>query len=212
MNKKILFAIFAATNLAAIAPSYAQWYVGASAGQADIKSDSAALADQFLDLGFESAVTSTKKRDTGYRLFGGYQIHRYIAAELSYVDLGKFSSSTKVTPAGSLDSKTSIKGGEISIVGTLPVNDSLGIFVRAGALAAETKTTYVGTGSIITVSGGEEQKQKSTQLSYGAGAHFNINKQFAVRGEWARYTKLGSELTGGKTDANLYSIGLLYRF
>ena len=215
MNKTITRTVVAAmaiVGLSAAAPSYAQWYVGASIGKSDIKFDNAAQSDQFLDLGFSSPITTSTTKDTGYRAFGGYQLHKYIAIEAAYVDLGRFGFRTDVLPKGSLSGSTRIDGFEVSALGTLPLGDRFAVFARVGALAAETRTSYTGTGSIETVTGGETQKRRSTELVYGAGAMYNINKNFSVRGEWSRYEKLGSILTGGRTDANLYSLGLVYRF
>lgn len=215
MNKKITRTAVAAivvVGLNAAAPSYAQWYVGASIGKSDIKFDNAAQSDQFLDLGFTNPSTTSNTKDTGYRAFGGYQLHKYIAIEAAYVDLGRFGFRTDVTPKGSLSGSTRIDGFEVSALGTLPIGDRFGVFARVGALAGETRTSYTGSGSIETLIGGDNQKRRSTELVYGAGAMYNINKNFSVRGEWSRYEKLGSILTGGRTDANLYSLGLVYRF
>ena len=215
MNKKItrtVVAAMAVAGLAAAAPSYAQWYVGASVGKSDIKFDNAAQSDQFLDLGFTNPSTLSDTKDTGYRAFGGYQLHKYIAIEAAYVDLGRFGFRTDVTPRGSLTGSTRIDGFELSAVGTLPLGERFGLFARVGALAAETRTSYTGGGSIETLIGGDSQKRRSTELVYGAGAMFNINKNLSVRGEWSRYEKLGNVFTGGRTDANLYSLGLVYRF
>ena len=94
----------------------------------------------------------------------------------------------------------------------MPLGDRFGLFARVGALSAQTRTSYTGGGSIETLIGGETQKRHSTELAYGAGAMYNINQNLSVRGEWSRYEKLGNILTGGRTDANLYSLGLVYRF
>ena len=105
MNKRITpiaVAALAVIGLSAAAPSYAQWYVGGSIGKSDIKFNNAAQSDQFLDLGFTNPSTVSNTKDTGYRLFGGYQLHKYIAVEAAYVDLGRFSFRTDVTPRGSL--------------------------------------------------------------------------------------------------------------
>ncbi len=215
MNKRInrtVMTAMAVVSLVATAPAYAQWYVGASAGQSDIKFDNAAQSDQFLDLGFTNPSTVSNTKDTGYRAFGGYQLHKYIAIEAAYVDLGRFSFRTDVTPRGSLSGSTRIDGFELSAVGTIPLGDRLGLFARVGALSAETRTAYTGGGSIETLIGGDTQKKRSTELVYGAGAMYNINKNLSVRGEWSRYEKLGDIYTGGRTDANLYSLGLVYRF
>jgi OmpA-OmpF porin, OOP family len=194
------------------APASAQFYIGGNVGASDIKSNNAAQADQFLDLGFESAVNTNDKRDVGYRLFGGYQLHKYVAIEGAYVDLGKFGFRTDVAPTGALSGAMKISGFEVAAVGTLPIHERFGLFARIGAFSSETKTAYNGAGSVEVITGAETQKKRGTQLSYGAGATFSINKNFSLRGEWSRYAKLGSDLTGGKTAANLYSLGVLYHF
>ena len=181
-------------------------------GKSDIKFNNAAQSDQFLDLGFTNPTTVSSTKDTGYRLFGGYQLHKYIAVEGAYVDLGRFGFSTDVTPRGSLTGSTRIDGFELSALGTLPIGDRFGLFARVGAVAAQTKTSYTGGGSIETLIGGDTQKKRSTELVYGAGAMFNINQNLSLRGEWSRYDKLGNVLTGGRTNANLYSLGIVYRF
>ncbi len=212
MKNKITLAA-AVTFALAAAPTYAQWYAGASVGKSDITFNNAAQSDQFLDLGFTNPNTVSSNRDTGYRVFGGYQLHKYIAVEAGYVDLGKFDFRTDVSPpAGSLAGSTRISGFELSALGLLPVGDKFTAFARVGALAGETKTSYTGTGSIQVLIGGETQKRSSTQLVYGAGVSYAINDKLSVRGEWSKYTKLGNVFTGGQTDANLYSLGLVYRF
>jgi OmpA-OmpF porin, OOP family len=190
----------------------AQWYVGANVGTSDVKRNDAIQTDQFLDLGFDSATITSDKRDVGFRLFGGYQLHKNFALEAAYVDLGKFSFRGDVTPAGTLNGATKISGAELSALGILPINERISVFARLGAFSAETKTAYSGNGSVEIINGAETQKKRSTNLSYGVGATVNINKRIALRSEWARYTKLGNTLTGGQADANLYSIGVVYRF
>lgn len=212
MKKKIVIATFAVLGLGVAAPSYAQWYVGASVGRSHITFDNAALADQFLDLGFTSATTISSTRGTGYRAFGGYQLQKYVAAEVAYIDAGRFQSHSEVTPAGVLTGSTKIDGVEVAAVGTLPIGDRFSIFGRVGAFAADTRTSYMGQGSVSTVTGGDIQERRQTRLSYGAGASYNIDRNVSVRADWSRYTKLGDDFTGGKTDVNLYAIGVVYKF
>jgi len=213
MNTKIAVSVAAvAVAVLTATPLHAQWYVGGSVGKSDIKFDNAAQSDQFLDLGYTDPVTSSSTRDTGYRVFGGYQLHRYVAVEGAWVDLGKFGFRTDVMPRGSLSGAMTISGFEVAAVGTLPLNDRFGLHARVGAFVAETKTSYSSTGSIELLLGGETQKKRRTQLSYAAGASYNFNQNLALRAEWSRYSKLGSVLTGGETDANLYSLGIVYRF
>ena len=80
MNRKALIAItalsaavFAAPAMAQMrAPSLSSAYVGGSIGQSKVK----------VDCG------GCDTKDTAFRLFGGYQFNRNIAAELGYSDLG----------------------------------------------------------------------------------------------------------------------------
>jgi OmpA-OmpF porin, OOP family len=211
-QKKSLAAAITTTVLLLSAPTSAQWYLGANAGSSKISFNNAAQADPFIDLGFDSATTTSDTSGTGVRLFGGYQLHKYLALEAAYVDLGKFGFRTDVMPAGALNGNMKISGLELAAIGTLPINERFGVFARAGAFSSETKTSYSGSGSVEVLTGAETQKKRRTQVSYGAGATFNVSKNISVRGEWSRYTKLGDALTGGQTDANLYSIGLVYRF
>jgi OmpA-OmpF porin, OOP family len=207
------YASIAAVAAALIAtPVGAQWYAGAGIGSSELKRDDSIQADQFLDLGFESATSTSDKRDVGFRMFGGYQLHRNFAIEAAYVNLGKSTSRSDVMPTGSLSGVTKTNGFEVSAVGMLPISERFGAFARLGAFSNETKTTYSGTDSVEVIVGAESQKKRSTQLSYGAGVTYNFNTRVALRAEWARFTKLGDALTGGQGDANLYLIGIAYRF
>src|SRR5256885_17262477 len=81
MNRKALIAITALSAAAFAAPAMAQMrapslssaYIGGSLGQSKFK----------VDCG------GCDTKDTAFRLFGGYQFNRNIAAELGYTDLGK---------------------------------------------------------------------------------------------------------------------------
>jgi OOP family OmpA-OmpF porin len=70
------------------------WYMGIGVGQSKAK-DVGSCSD--LQALTPSTVScSTKDTSTGTKLFGGYQFNQYVAAEASYVDLGKFTLSASV--------------------------------------------------------------------------------------------------------------------
>jgi len=202
----------AALVLAVAAPVHAQLYVGASVGRSDISLDRNRISDPFLDLGFNSANTTSSDTDTAYRAYAGYLFLPYLGVEAAYVDLGRFSFRTNVDPAGSLTGKPSIKGGELSVVGRLPIGERFAVYGRAGVFSARTSTRYGATGSVELIDGADRQHKSSTKPSYAIGASYDFTHNIGVRVEWARYTKLGGDLTGGKTDANLATIGLTYTF
>jgi OOP family OmpA-OmpF porin len=192
--------------------AHAQAYVGASVGRSDISIDGAGRSDQFLDLGFDNASTSVEDNDTAYRVYGGYLFMPYLGVELAYVDLGRFSFRTDVQPTGTLAGRTRINGGEVSLVGRVPIGDAFAVYARAGVYSGRTRTDYAGTGSVIVIDGAERQSKRTTKPAYAIGASYDFNPHFGIRAEWARYDKLGNELTGGSTDANLVSVGATYRF
>ncbi|MEP7043925.1 MAG: outer membrane beta-barrel protein [Dokdonella sp.] len=202
----------AAFVLVTAVPAQAQFYVGASAGRSDNSIDRSQRADEFLDLGFNSASTTSRDNDTGYRVYGGYWFLPYLGVEAAYVDLGSFRFRTEVDPTGSLSGTPRIKGGELSAVGRLPIGDQFSLYARAGVFAARTNTRYTGAGSVILIEGAERQRKSTTKPSYAIGAAYDFTHNLGLRAEWARYTKLGDELTGGQTDANLLSLGLTYTF
>lgn len=202
----------AALVLTAAIPAQAQLYAGASVGRSDISLDRNRISDPFLDLGFHSASTTSSDTDTAYRAYAGYLFLPYLGVEAAYVDLGSFNFRTKVDPAGSLTGKPSIKGGELSVVGRLPIGERFAVYGRAGVFSARTNTRYSAAGSVELIDGAERQHKSSTKPSYAIGASYDFTKNIGMRAEWARYTKLGGDLTGGQTDANLATIGLTYTF
>lgn len=192
--------------------AHAQAYVGASVGRSDISIDAEARSDPFLDLGFDSASTAVEDNDTAYRVYGGYMFMPYLGVELGYVDLGRFSFRTDVQPTGALSGRTRINGGELSLVGRVPLGDAFAVYARAGVYSARTRTDYTGSGSVTVIDGAERQSKRTTKPAYALGATYDFTPHIGMRAEWARYDKLGDELTGGETDANLVSIGVTYRF
>jgi OOP family OmpA-OmpF porin len=117
-----------------------------------------------------------------------------------------------VQPTGTLAGRTRVNGGELSLVGRVPIGDAFAVYARAGVYAARTRTDYAGSGSVIVIDGAERQSKRTTKPAYAIGASYDFSPHFGVRAEWARYDKLGNDLTGGSTDANLVSVGATYRF
>src|ERR1041384_5449662 len=106
-----------APAVAASAAEDTGFYLGVGLGQSTLKND-----DDGVDV---------DEDDTGFKIFGGYQLNNYLAAELSYIDLGKaersFSNSAAPrTPgnAGQLEVETYLVN--LSAVGTYAFNDYFG--------------------------------------------------------------------------------------
>ena len=164
-------------------PSLSSAYVGGSLGQTKHHLSCA-------------GCTGLDDKDTGFRIFGGYQINRMFSAELGYADLGKAKAS-----AGALSSDVDATAWDLSAIGAWPVGP-VSIFGRLGAYHGERKIT----GNAIAT--GSETK---TGLTYGLGVQYDFGRNLGLRGEWQRYAKM--KLPGGsESDVDNLSVGVLWRF
>ena len=129
----------------------------------------------------------TDRSDTGLKLYGGYAIHPNFSVEAGVAHLGKVRSA-----AGD------VKGGGLFVdaVGVLPLANNFSLLGRAGVFNGMLDSTLAG-------------DDRGTNVKFGAGVQYAIDKNVSVRGEWERYR---FDTLGLKPNADLYSIGLNYRF
>ena len=159
----------------AAAQSLSSVYIGGTVGQAEFKDGCQGLA-------------GCDKKDTAWRILGGYQFNRYFAAELGYHDLGKASSAAGGTKG---------TAWELVGVGSYPIANQFSVYGKLGAYRGELKAANA--------------KETNTDLTYGVGLQYDFTKAVGVRGEWQRYSKMG----GGavvETDVDVLSVGVVYRF
>ena len=136
---------------------------------------------------------SCDTKDTAFRILGGYQINRNFAAELGYHDLGK----VKVTGPANFDIKSN--AWELVGVGAYPLANQFSVYGKLGVYRGEVKVP----GS----------KATNTDLTYGIGGQYDLSREWGLRAEWQRYGKIGSDnVTGGKSDVDVLSIGAIWRF
>lgn len=207
-----IVASLAATVLAAIAvPAHAQWYAGGTVGASKASIGSGTRDEQLFDLGFDNPRTSVDDKGTAFRVYGGYRFHRNFAAEVGYVDLGRFELRSAVSPAGTFDSRMQIRGADLSVLGLLPVGERWTLFGRAGVLAARNRSSFSSSGSVRLLGNVGEESERSTGALFGVGAMAAITPNLDVRLEYTEHRKLGDDLTGDFS-ARVASVGLQYRF
>jgi OOP family OmpA-OmpF porin len=132
-------------------------------------------------------VDVTNDDDMSYKILGGYQINKHFAAELGYINFGK-------TSANGVEFKGT--AWEAVGVGILPIGDKFGVYGKAGLFWGD--ATSNGT------------KDDSVEFTYGVGVSFDFTPQFAIRGEWQKYTDVGGGSSG--SDVDVLSVGVVYRF
>lgn len=186
----------------------AGWYGGLNAGQSRAVIDDARITSGLLGSGFTTTNIDDKNRDTGYKLFGGYQFNRNFSLEGGYFDLGKFGFTATTVPAGTLAGEVKLKGLNLDAVGMLPFGEKFSAFGRVGATYNDTQTNFSGTGA-VSVPNPSRSKQEMN-YKYGLGVQYAFTKTLAMRVEAERYGV--NDAVGNRGDADLISVGLIFRF
>lgn len=183
-GKYCAVAVLVAASCALAAPAGAQstgFYAGGSVGRSTVD-----LCDDLNGLG----LTGCDDSDTGFKLFGGYEINRNFAVELGFVDLGEISATG---PGGTATAETD--GFQVAAVGMLPINPQFGIFGKLGAYMWDLSASGPG-GSL---------SDDGTDIMFGAGVSWRFMPQLSLRGEWERFDI-------GGDDVDLLSVGLQFAF
>ena len=160
------------------------WYIGANAGGTAATIDDARIASSLLGSGLTSTSISDRDRDTGYRLYGGYQFNRYWAMEAGYFDLGKFGYTANTMPLGSLTGDIHVKGINLDLVGTLPLSERFSLLGRVGANYADTSGTFTGTGAVRVTN--PNPTKRDTNYKFGLGMQYAFTDALALRVEAER--------------------------
>jgi len=192
--------------------AHAEWYVGATAGESRTKLNGENLSAQFLDFGYRDAQTQTDTSSAAFRVFGGYQLNRYIGVEAGFADLGKSSIRTNVVPTGTFARRIKTTGLDVSIIGTLPVTNKFAVFARAGAFMSERKTSFATSGDVELLSGVQGGTERQTKATFAAGVTYDFTKDIALRAEASQMRKYADELLSQNRNIDTHSMGVQYRF
>jgi OOP family OmpA-OmpF porin len=184
------------------------WYGGVSVGQSQAKIDDERITSSLLQGGLTTTSINDRDRDTGYKLFVGYQFNKNFALEGGYFDLGEFGFTANTVPLGTLDGNTKLKGLNFDLVGILPITEKFSAFARVGVNYAEAKDSFTGTGAVTVLNA--NANKRDTNYKYGLGLQYDFNGPLAVRAEAERYRI--NDAVGNKGDIDLFSVGLIYRF
>jgi len=183
-------------------------YIGGNVGQTKADFDNDSINRTLTGQGLRINSITEDNRDTGYKVFGGYQFNRNIALEGGYFDLGRFNYGFNTTPIGSFSGSTRIRGLNLDLVGTLPLSDQFSLFGRVGAAYAQTKANFASTGAVA--SNRSDPRRKDTNLKVGVGMQYAITEALSLRAELERYRISDPVRNRGHVD--MASLGLVYRF
>ena len=181
--------------LAAATPALAQetgFYVGGALGQSSFRK---ACRDFDELVAAQGAFNCISHEASAGKVFGGWRFHRYLAAELSYVDYGE-AKGTATLGAASVMASSKVQAAGLSGLGILPLGERLSVFGRLGLL--QTRTQSKATGAALA-----ESNHSELELHVGIGGLLQLGRGFALRLEFER-------VNDSKID--LSTLGVQYQF
>ena len=152
------------------------------------------------DLNGTGIAGSTDKKDSVWKLFGGYQLNRNIAVEAGYVDMGKAS---VAGPQGFTSAESN--AWQIGAVGSLPLSQQFALTGKLGVARTSTDSSGIVNGTAFAGT------QHNTAPTYGLGLRYDLSQNVALRGDWDRY-RIQSGAFGGKSDSDLFTLGAQFKF
>lgn len=184
------------------------WYAGGNVGRGAATIDEPRITSGLLGAGLATTSITSDDRDTGYKVYGGYQINRNLAIEGGYYDLGTYGFTATTAPAGTLNGQIKLRGVNLDVVGTLPVTEKFSVFGRVGAASTQARDTFSGTGAVVVTN--PSPSKRDTNLKLGLGMQYAFTESLAMRLEAERYRV--NDAVGNKGHVDLVSVGLIYRF
>ena len=183
-------------------------YAGASIGQSRARIDEERITAGLLAQGLTTTAFSRDESNVGYKLFGGWQLNRYVALEGGYFNLGKFGFQSTTAPAGTLNGKIKLQGLNLDLVGTLPFTERWFAIGRVGVQYAQARDSFSSTGAILVAN--PSPSARKANYKFGAGLQYELSRSFLIRAEGERYRI--DDAVGNRGDINLFSVSLVIPF
>jgi OOP family OmpA-OmpF porin len=184
------------------------YYGGASVGQSRSHLHTPGMTAQLLGNSATATTIEQDKQDTTYKVFGGYQFNRYVAAEIGFFDLGKYKFTAQTVPPGTLSGEVKIRGFNLDVVGTWPMTDAFALLGRVGAQSAKTSETFSTTGAAI--SSANQLHKHQVDVKAGVGVQYALAPSALLRAEIEHYRV--SDGLGQRNGVNALTIGVVFPF
>lgn len=184
------------------------YYWGAGVGQSRLRIDDRRISESLAAQSLTTTAIGHDERHVGYKVFVGYQFNRYFGTELGFFDLGKFGYSATTTPAGTLNSSFRVQGGNLGIVGTLPLTQSFSLLARVGGQYARTRANVSGTGAVVV--NNPRPSDRKSNLKIGLGMQYELSPAVLLRAEAERFRV--SDGVGNHPRVAMYSVSVVFPF
>lgn len=186
--------------------SYSYGGIGVGQSRATVNEQRSTAA--LLGAGITTDLISRDRRDTAYKVFGGYQFNRAFALEAGYFDLGDFGFSGATSNESLLNGRVRARGVNLDLVGTLPLSDNWSALGRVGAAYTRVRDSF--DGSATTGLATTAFRSSNTDLKLGVGLQYAFNASMLARVEAERYRVAGP--VSGRTNVDVVSLSLVFPF
>ncbi len=142
---------------------------------------------------FDTAFDNFDTDDSGWKVFAGWDIVKFVGVEVSYRDLGSFSETS-----GTNFVNADITAYDGAARGILPLGKHFEVFAKIGYSSVSVDLES-GDGTSL-VSGSSDE----WDLFYGLGVGLKFGERFGVRAEWEEWDV--------DTTLNAFSVGAFLKF
>ncbi|AYR25303.1 hypothetical protein RB25_12990 [Herbaspirillum rubrisubalbicans] len=149
--------------------------------------------------------TSETNEAATLRALVGYQFNKNFAVELAYFATDDFKQDgSNRTGSVRYNAKASVKGGDLSVIYKF-TEFVPGLYLKAGVTHSSVDYKI----NIVNSSLSASSSESGTGYLYGLGYDFSVSQNVGIRVGYTRLEKLGGE---SDNKANLYSVGVKYKF
>jgi len=176
-------------------------WIGVSVGNTEFSNGSNIVNSSSHTLSGIANPTSTENSDNAWKIYLGIPFNKYLGLELGYAKLGD-----QTIRSATSSSRATSTAYLFDLVGNYDINESFSLLGKLGMhrWGVNDDTTK---GAVGATNGAD-----GFDFTYGMGVQYNVNKDVGLRMEWERINDMGHEGTTGKIDADLITIGVIYRF
>ena len=184
-----------ATSVAAVEP---HWFVGFGAGKTSTDISESDINSEFAANGI-TAATDVDDEDTSWRVFGGYRISKYLAAEAGYLDFGTIEADINISApvVGSAKIDADVTAFTLDLLIPIPLSERFELIPRIGVAFWDIDADLAGA-----LTSGADVSDNGTDFHYGIGLSAKINDRIKVRTNMERIDS-DSEITS-------FTIGLQF--
>ena len=160
--------------------------------------------------------------DTSFVATLGYRVSSYVAAELSYIDLGTVRKEATFPifgfpfgPVGTLRQSAEIEttGVQIALLGTWPINSHWALFGKGGYFFADSDVDqWIRVSGSASTSQFEGAKYSSDNGALGAGVEYRFATRWTARLEYQHYFEFGEDAFLNETEVDSATLGILFDF